>query len=152
MVLSNYNQPPCFWLPVLFGSIHCHIIPYCSASLLFDGFIYLDSYDTIAMKLKKRWKMLHIDCNCLFLSVSKQSFTKFRSFVSLIVILQELTRQILLQIYTENMVNSAGQLEENSWQALVFVPKDSWYIIKASSFISNCLRTLYYSPGSHIEP
>ena len=52
MILPNYNQPPCFWLPFLFGSISCHIIPYCSASLQFDGFIDLDSYDTIAMKLK----------------------------------------------------------------------------------------------------
>ena len=38
-----------------------------------------------------------------------------------------------MQIYTENWVNSPGQEEDNSWQAFVFVPKDNWYITKASS-------------------
>jgi len=38
-----------------------------------------------------------------------------------------------MQIYTENWVNSPGQQEDNSWQAFVFVPKDNWYIAKASA-------------------
>lgn len=37
-----------------------------------------------------------------------------------------------MQIYTENWVNSPGQQEDNSWQSFVFVPKDNWYIAKAS--------------------
>ncbi|KAE9453378.1 hypothetical protein C3L33_14747, partial [Rhododendron williamsianum] len=41
-------------------------------------------------------------------------------------------------IYTENWVNSPGQQEDNSWQAFVFVPKDNWYIAKASS---SCFST-----------
>ncbi|CAN0914304.1 Probable complex I intermediate-associated protein 30 [Linum grandiflorum] len=71
----------------------------------FDGFIDLDSYDTIAMKLKGDG----------------------RSYIS--------------TIYTENWVNSPGQLEDNSWQAFVYVPKDNWYIAKASSsiFLYTCL-------------
>ncbi|KAK4774097.1 hypothetical protein SAY87_029116 [Trapa incisa] len=60
----------------------------------FDGFIDLDSYDTIALKLKG-------DGRCY-----------------------------ISTIYTENWVNSPGQLEDNSWQAFVFVPKDNWYIAK----------------------
>lgn len=39
----------------------------------------------------------------------------------------------LLQIYTENWVNSPGQQEDNSWQAFVYVPKDDWYIAQAGS-------------------
>ncbi|KAF9673525.1 hypothetical protein SADUNF_Sadunf10G0033300 [Salix dunnii] len=60
----------------------------------FDGFIDLDAYDTIALKLKGDG----------------------RSYIS--------------TIYTENWVNSPGQMEDNSWQAFVFVPKDNWYIAK----------------------
>ncbi|CAI0473113.1 unnamed protein product [Linum tenue] len=60
----------------------------------FDGFIDLDSYDTIALKLRGDG----------------------RSYIS--------------TIYTENWVNSPGQLEDNSWQAFVHVPKDNWYIAK----------------------
>ncbi|CAI9114477.1 OLC1v1015210C1 [Oldenlandia corymbosa var. corymbosa] len=60
----------------------------------FDGFIDLESYDTIALKLKGDG----------------------RSYIS--------------TIYTENWVNSPAQLEDNSWQAFVFVPKDNWYIAK----------------------
>lgn len=41
--------------------------------------------------------------------------------------------EMLVQIYTENWVNSPAQQEDNSWQAFVFVPKDNWYITKASS-------------------
>lgn len=46
-----------------------------------------------------------------------------------------------MQIYTENWVNSPGQEEDNIWQAFVFVPKDNWYIAKASSvyLIMSCL-------------
>ena len=40
---------------------------------------------------------------------------------------------ILMQIYTENWVNSPGQMEDNSWQAFVYVPKGNWYIAKVSS-------------------
>ncbi|OVA12208.1 NADH:ubiquinone oxidoreductase intermediate-associated protein 30 [Macleaya cordata] len=65
----------------------------------FDGFIDLDSYDTLAMKLKG-------DGRCY-----------------------------ISTIYTENWVNSPGQQEDNSWQAFVFVPKDNWYITKASSML-----------------
>ncbi|KAK6914648.1 NADH:ubiquinone oxidoreductase intermediate-associated protein 30 [Dillenia turbinata] len=36
-------------------------------------------------------------------------------------------------IYTENWVNSPGQLEDNSWQAFAFIPKYNWYIARASS-------------------
>ncbi|KAJ0075844.1 hypothetical protein Patl1_33788 [Pistacia atlantica] len=64
----------------------------------FDGFIDLDAYDTIALKLKGDG----------------------RSYIS--------------TIYTENWVNSPGQQEDNSWQSFVFVPKDNWYIAKASFF------------------
>ncbi|CAK7356467.1 unnamed protein product [Dovyalis caffra] len=60
----------------------------------FDGFIDLDAYDTIALKLKGDG----------------------RSYIS--------------TIYTENWVNSPGQMEDNSWQSFVFVPKDNWYIAK----------------------
>ncbi|XP_002529176.2 probable complex I intermediate-associated protein 30 isoform X1 [Ricinus communis] len=60
----------------------------------FDGFIDLDAYDTIALKLKG-------DGRCY-----------------------------ISTIYTENWVNSPGQMEDNSWQAFVFVPKDNWYITK----------------------
>lgn len=42
--------------------------------------------------------------------------------------------QNLIQIYTENWVNSPGQQEDNSWQAFVIVPKGDWYIAKASCF------------------
>ncbi|KAK9277814.1 hypothetical protein L1049_027370 [Liquidambar formosana] len=59
-----------------------------------DGFIDLDAYDTIALKIKG-------DGRCY-----------------------------ISTIYTENWVNSPGQLEDNSWQAFVFVPKDNWYIAK----------------------
>ncbi|CAI0419264.1 unnamed protein product [Linum tenue] len=52
----------------------------------FDGFIDLDSYDTIALKLRGDG----------------------RSYIS--------------TIYTENWVNSPGQLEDNSWQAFVHIP------------------------------
>ncbi|KAH1204484.1 putative complex I intermediate-associated protein 30 [Glycine max] len=63
-------------------------------SLDFDGFIDLDSYDTIAMKLKG-------DGRCY-----------------------------ISTIYTENWVNSPGQMEDNSWQAFVYVPEGNWYIMK----------------------
>jgi len=57
---------------------------------------------------------------------------------------------ILIQIYTENWVNSPGQSEDNSWQAFVFAPKDSWYTAKASPTTSidvtnKKLRALYTS-------
>lgn len=45
---------------------------------------------------------------------------------------------LLLQIYTENWVNSPGQEEDNSWQAFVYVPKGNWYIAKASSETFSC--------------
>ncbi|KAE9605812.1 hypothetical protein Lal_00025330 [Lupinus albus] len=60
----------------------------------FNGFIDLDSYDTIAMKIKG-------DGRCY-----------------------------ISTIYTENWVNSPAQMEDNSWQAFVYVPKDNWYIAK----------------------
>ncbi|OMO70567.1 hypothetical protein CCACVL1_18806 [Corchorus capsularis] len=60
----------------------------------FDGFIDLDAYDTVALRLKG-------DGRCY-----------------------------ISTIYTENWVNSPGQLEDNSWQSFVFVPKDNWYIVK----------------------
>ncbi|XP_052176422.1 probable complex I intermediate-associated protein 30 isoform X1 [Diospyros lotus] len=66
----------------------------------FDGFIDLDAYDTIALKVKG-------DGRC---------------YIS--------TEHTLVQIYTENWVNSPGQQEDNSWQAFVFMPKDNWYITK----------------------
>ena len=48
-----------------------------------------------------------------------------------------------MQIYTENWVNSPGQEEDNSWQSFVYVPKDNWYIAKASFtfFKLICLET-----------
>jgi len=47
-------------------------------------------------------------------------------------------------------VNSPGQSEDNSWQAFVFAPKDSWYTAKASPTTSidvtnKKLRALYTS-------
>ncbi|KAF5452917.1 hypothetical protein F2P56_027870 [Juglans regia] len=76
----------------------------------FDGFIDLDAYDTIALKLKG-------DGRCY-----------------------------ISTIYTENWVNSPGQEEDNSWQSFVFVPKDNWYIAKASftflSFLVSLLRNM----------
>ncbi|GAA0163935.1 hypothetical protein LIER_19688 [Lithospermum erythrorhizon] len=60
----------------------------------FDGFIDLDSYDTIALKVKG-------DGRCY-----------------------------ISTIYTENWVNSPGQMEDNSWQAFLYVPRDHWYIAK----------------------
>ncbi|KAK7294496.1 hypothetical protein RJT34_17385 [Clitoria ternatea] len=60
----------------------------------FDGFIDLDSYDTIAMKIRG-------DGRCY-----------------------------ISTIYTENWVNSPGQMEDNSWQAFVYVPKGNWYVAK----------------------
>ncbi|KAK9022681.1 hypothetical protein V6N11_002926 [Hibiscus sabdariffa] len=60
----------------------------------FDGFIDLEAYDTIALRLKG-------DGRCY-----------------------------ISTIYTENWVNSPGQMEDNSWQSFVFVPKDNWYIAK----------------------
>ncbi|XP_030535977.1 probable complex I intermediate-associated protein 30 [Rhodamnia argentea] len=65
----------------------------------FDGFIDLDAYDTIALKLKG-------DGRCY-----------------------------ISTIYTENWVNSPGRQEDNSWQAFFIVPKDNWYIAKASLVI-----------------
>ncbi|RZB59028.1 putative complex I intermediate-associated protein 30 [Glycine soja] len=65
----------------------------------FDGFIDLDSYDTIAMKLKG-------DGRCY-----------------------------ISTIYTENWVNSPGQMEDNSWQAFVYVPEGNWYIMKEAAFV-----------------
>lgn len=41
---------------------------------------------------------------------------------------------LMMQIYTENWVNSPGQMEDNSWQAFVSVPKDNWYIAKVRLF------------------
>lgn len=38
-----------------------------------------------------------------------------------------------MQIYTENWVNSPGQMEDNSWQAFVAVPRDNWVVAKARS-------------------
>ncbi|KAJ0709737.1 putative complex I intermediate-associated protein 30 [Helianthus annuus] len=63
----------------------------------FDGFIDLDPYDTIALKIKGDG----------------------RSYIS--------------TIYTENWVNSPGQMEDNSWQAFVAVPKDDWVVAKVSN-------------------
>ncbi|XP_052486356.1 probable complex I intermediate-associated protein 30 isoform X1 [Gossypium raimondii] len=60
----------------------------------FDGFIDLEAYDTIALRIKG-------DGRCY-----------------------------ISTIYTENWVNSPGQMEDNSWQSFVFVPKDNWYIAK----------------------
>ncbi|KAI3759804.1 hypothetical protein L6452_07873 [Arctium lappa] len=60
----------------------------------FDGFIDLDPYDTIALKVKGDG----------------------RSYIS--------------TIYTENWVNSPGQMEDNSWQAFVCVPKNNWVVAK----------------------
>ncbi|KAF8401142.1 hypothetical protein HHK36_014446 [Tetracentron sinense] len=73
----------------------------------FGGFIDLDAYDTLAFKLKG-------DGRCYISTISDNLFLQ-------------------MQIYTENWVNSPGQEEDNSWQAFVFVPKDNWYIAKASS-------------------
>lgn len=39
--------------------------------------------------------------------------------------------QFVLQIYTDNWVNSPAQQEDNSWQAFIYVPEDNWYIAKA---------------------
>ncbi|KVI06322.1 Galactose-binding domain-like protein [Cynara cardunculus var. scolymus] len=66
------------------------------SSVVFDGFIDLDPYDTIALKVKGDG----------------------RSYIS--------------TIYTENWVNSPGQMEDNSWQAFVCVPKDNWVVAKAN--------------------
>ncbi|CAN1827891.1 Probable complex I intermediate-associated protein 30 [Linum perenne] len=76
----------------------------------FDGFIDLDSYDSIAIKLKGDG----------------------RSYIS--------------TIYTENWVNSPGQLEDNSWQAFVHVPKGNWYIAKASSSVIKQIPLTRYLP------
>ncbi|MED6124310.1 hypothetical protein PIB30_057776 [Stylosanthes scabra] len=60
----------------------------------FGGFIDLESYDTIAMKLRG-------DGRCY-----------------------------ISTIYTENWVNSPAQMEDNSWQTFVYVPKGNWYVLK----------------------
>nr|GEZ04514.1 probable complex I intermediate-associated protein 30 [Tanacetum cinerariifolium] len=39
-------------------------------------------------------------------------------------------RSYISTIYTENWVNSPGQMEDNSWQAFVAVPKDNWVVAK----------------------
>ena len=49
------------------------------------------------------------------------------------------TGMILVQIYTENWVNSPGQMEDNSWQAFVYVPEGNWYIMKVSSICISLL-------------
>jgi len=48
---------------------------------------------------------------------------------------------IFVQIYTENWVNSPGQMEDNSWQAFVYVPEGNWYITKVSSICFSLLAT-----------
>ncbi|KAJ1689292.1 hypothetical protein LUZ63_013447 [Rhynchospora breviuscula] len=60
----------------------------------FDGFMDLDSYDIVAMRLRGDG----------------------RSYIS--------------TIYTENWANSLGQQEDISWQAFVYVPKDTWLVAK----------------------
>lgn len=60
----------------------------------FNGFIDLDGYDTIALRVKG-------DGRCY-----------------------------ISTIYTENWVNSPGQMEDNSWQAFIYVPSDNWCIAK----------------------
>ncbi|XP_049934036.1 probable complex I intermediate-associated protein 30 isoform X3 [Nymphaea colorata] len=35
-------------------------------------------------------------------------------------------------IYTENWINAPGQLEDNTWQAFVVLPRGNWYIAKTS--------------------
>ncbi|CAN6443083.1 unnamed protein product [Victoria cruziana] len=35
-------------------------------------------------------------------------------------------------IYTENWINAPGQLEDNTWQAFVVLPRDNWYIAEIS--------------------
>ncbi|XP_027334776.1 probable complex I intermediate-associated protein 30 isoform X2 [Abrus precatorius] len=81
----------------------------------FDGFIDLDSYDTIAMKLKG-------DGRCY-----------------------------ISTIYTENWVNSPGQMEDNSWQAFVYVPKGNWFIAKVSSISIPLARYLPTWRGNVID-
>lgn len=91
--------------------------------------------------------MLYIYCECSFLKISnaktkcyprKSRGFKFRLLGSPASIVTSL---ILVQIYTENWVNSPGQMEDNSWQAFVYVPKDNWYIAKASSICISLLTT-----------
>ncbi|KAI8529731.1 hypothetical protein RHMOL_Rhmol12G0247900 [Rhododendron molle] len=82
----------------------------------FDGFIDLDAYDTIALKVKG-------DGRCY-----------------------------ISTIYTENWVNSPGQQEDNSWQAFVFVPKDNWYIAKASSSCFSAVHINYLIPLAKYLP
>ncbi|KAK1291265.1 putative complex I intermediate-associated protein 30 [Acorus calamus] len=60
----------------------------------FDGYIDLDAYDTLAMKVRG-------DGRCY-----------------------------ISTIHTENWINSPAQMEDNSWQTFVYVPKDQWYIAK----------------------
>ncbi|CAE5957745.1 unnamed protein product [Arabidopsis arenosa] len=76
----------------------------------FDGFIDLDGYDAIALRLRG-------DGRCY-----------------------------ISTIYTENWVNSPGQAEDNSWQAFVFAPKDSWYTAKASPTTSIDIPLARYLP------
>ncbi|KAG9141014.1 hypothetical protein Leryth_012603 [Lithospermum erythrorhizon] len=83
----------------------------------FDGFIDLDSYDTIALKVKG-------DGRCYISTVSSLSRTKVDARA------KRLKRGHFFLIYTENWVNSPGQMEDNSWQAFLYVPRDHWYIAK----------------------
>lgn len=103
----------------------------------FNGFIDLDSYDTIAMRLRGDGRC-YISTVSFYTGVAKiwpqfSYLTFIIGFFNFNWIHTELVWQLLLmQIYTENWINSPGQQEDNSWQAFVFVPKDQWHIAKAS--------------------
>jgi NADH dehydrogenase [ubiquinone] 1 alpha subcomplex assembly factor 1 len=104
--------------------------------LQFDGFIDLDSYDTIAMKLKG-------DGRSYISTVSVLSFSNAKNWVNAFLdsLASMVTSLIVVQIYTENWVNSPGQMEDNSWQSFIYVPKGNWYIAKASSISVSLLTT-----------
>lgn len=132
---------------------------YCSdicCSLQFDGFIDLDLYDSIALKLKGdgrcyistvssfffSFSPLGKECEVKKMSLYIQCYTCFYFFCeSKTWSLYIESLQIPSQIYTENWVNSPGQEEDNSWQAFVMTPKDDWYIAKASDLPSHSLKT-----------
>ena len=81
--------------------------------------------------------MLHINCKFCINRTAKLNWISFPPLFRLEILFALYNVIIfLLQIYTENWINSPGQEEDNSWQAFVFAPKDQWHIAKASLYIA----------------
>lgn len=94
----------------------------------FNGFIDLDAYDTIAMKLRGDGRC-YISTVCIL--ILRQYWMCDIKLIRCYIIWI-----LIKQIYTENWVNSPGQQEDNSWQAFVYLPQDRWQIMKVISIRS----------------